>query len=458
MAHRPEDDWTRPVPRTPRGHGREGRAGGQDETELIPRAPRGGGSPRGARGSEDRTQLIPRDDRHDGRRDERYADRYDRYDRGQRNAGRYDRNERYDDGYGADDRYEADERYEAEERYDARDDRRRPPPTRPAPRGPRRRRPRYRMRRFVAVLALLLVAYLVAMVVVVTMVWGSVNRVDATPDAGDRPAPSAGATYLLVGTDSREELTEDQRSEFATGYTEGHRADTVMLLHVPGFGDPTLVSLPRDSYVEIRGYGWHKLNSAHSLGGPELLVDTVEQSTGLRVDGYLEIGFGGFVNVVEEVGGVEMCLDAPIQDDRAHLDLPAGCQELTGAEALGYVRMRYSDPRGDLGRVERQREFLAALVQRLASPATVLNPVRLHQVGTATGSSLSFGEDTSILEAGRMALAMRAVSTGSGTSTTVPVANTNHPTNVGSTVLWDEQGASALFTALRNGDQVTVDP
>lgn len=94
----------------------------------------------------------------------------------------------------------------------------------------------------------------------------------------------------------------------------------------------------------------------------------------------------------------------------------------------------------------------------MASPATLLNPVRLHQVGTATGSSLSFGEDTSIFEAGRIALAMRAVSTGSGTSTTVPVANTDHPTNVGSTVLWDEQGASALFTALRNGDQVTVDP
>ncbi|WP_238348541.1 LCP family protein [Ornithinimicrobium pratense] len=314
------------------------------------------------------------------------------------------------------------------------------------------------MRRVIALLALLLVAYLVTMVVVVTMIWGNINRVDAAPDASDRPAASAGANYLLVGTDSREELSDDQRSQFATGNFEGHRADTVMLLHVPGFGDPTLVSLPRDSYVEVRGHGWQKLNSAHSFGGPELLVDTVEQSTGLRIDGYLEIGFGGFVNVVEHVGGVEMCLDAPIQDTRAHIDLPAGCQELSGAEALGYVRMRYSDPRGDLGRVERQREFLAALVQRMASPATLLNPVRLHQVGTATGDSMSFGEDTSMFEAGRMVLAMRAVSAGSGTSTTVPVADADHRTNVGSTVLWDEQGASALFTALRNGDQVTVDP
>ena len=434
------------MPRTPRGQGREDWSDSTslDETELIPRAARGD---RRAREHDDRTQPIPRGGQHGGHPGGHQG--------GQGDESHRSENDDHHASDGTYDSYANDDTYDNDEEY--RDDQR-PSGARPAPAGPRRRRPRYRLRRLVALLALLLVAYLVTMAVVVSMVWGSINRVDAVPAAGDRPASSVGANYLLVGTDSREELTDDQRSEFATGYTEGHRADTVMLLNVPGFGDPTLVSLPRDSYVEIRGYGWQKLTSAHNFGGPELLVDTVEQSTGLRIDGYLEIGFGGFVNVVEEVGGVQMCLDAPIQDTRAHLDLPAGCQELTGAEALGYVRMRYSDPRGDLGRVERQREFLAALVQRMASPATVLNPVRLHQVGTATGSSLSFGEDTSIFEAGRIALAMRAVSTGSGTSTTVPVANTDHPTNVGSTVLWDEQGASALFTALRNGDQVTVDP
>lgn len=457
MANRPEDDWTRPVPRTPRAGGTGPRSDDPDQTQRIPREERGGGGARGGfdggRGRE-HDQHDDRwhggssgrpDDRHDDRHDERYGDRYDdRYDdRSDRRPG-VRRRDRYDEGY--EDHYE--------DRYDD-------PPARRTPTGsgrPPRRRPRYRVRRVLALVALLLVAYLVSMIVVVAMVWGSIDRVDAAPDAADRPGSSAGANYLLVGTDSREELTEDQRSEFATGYTEGHRADTVMLLHVPTFGDPTLVSLPRDSYVEIRDYGWHKLNSAHSFGGPELLVDTVEQSTGLRIEGYLEIGFGGFVNVVEQVGGVEMCLDAPIQDTRAHLDLEAGCQELTGAEALGYVRMRYSDPRGDLGRVERQREFLSALVDRLASPSTVLVPWRLHQVGTATGGSLSFSEDTSMLEGARMALAMRSVSSGSGTSVTVPVADADHPTNVGSTVLWDEQGASALFTALRNGDQVTVEP
>lgn len=295
------------------------------------------------------------------------------------------------------------------------------------------------------------------MVVVLALLWGGLVRVDATPD-GDRPAGSPGASYLLVGTDSREQLTEEQRGEFGTGSAEGSRADTVMLLHVPTTGDPTLVSLPRDSFVTIPGHGLNKLNAAHSMGSAELLVDTVEQATGLRLDGYLEIGFGGFVGVVEEVGGVRMCLDAPIQDEKAHIDLPAGCQELTGPEALGYVRMRYSDPRGDIGRVERQREFLAALVARMASPATVLNPVRLYDVGSATGDAVAVGEDTNVLEAARMALAMRSIASGSGVSVTVPVADANYQTTVGSAVLWDEQRAAELFDALRRGESVSIEP
>ena len=403
MPKHPEDDWTRPLPRTPR----EGRGSGSEPTQHVPQGGR------------------------------RYAD-----EQGYDVRGGYDDERGYGDSGGYDDRGDY----------------------RPAPRGggrgrpPRPRRPRYGMRRVGAFLAFLVVAYLVSMIVVVALVWGSINRVDATPDASDRPSAASGDTYLLVGTDSREELTEQQQSDFGTGFTEGHRADTVMLLNVPTLGDPTLVSLPRDSYVEIRDQGWDKLNSAHSSGGPELLVDTVERATGLPIDGYMEIGFGGFVDVVDGVGGVEMCLDEAIQDDRAHIDLPAGCQELGGEEALGYVRMRYSDPRGDIGRVERQREFLSALVDRMATPQTVFVPWRLYDVGTATGGAISLGEDTSMVEAGRLAWAMRAVASGSGNSVTVPVADANYQTGVGSAVLWDEQGATQLFTALRQGQAITVEP
>ena len=326
----------------------------------------------------------------------------------------------------------------------------------PPPRTPRRRR--YRLRRFFALLALAVIAYVVAMIIVIAQIWGSIATIDSTPNVADRPSGGAGESYLLVGTDSRDQLTAEQQDTFGTGYTEGSRADTVMLLHVPTMGEPTLVSLPRDSYVNVRDHGANKLNSAHSLGGPALLVDTVEQATGLRINGYLEIGFGGFVGVVDKVDGVNLCLDAPIKDEKAHIDLPAGCQDLTGPDALGYVRMRYSDNRGDLGRVERQRAFLSALVTKMARPSTILNPYSLHQVGTATGSALARGEDTSMLEMSRIALAMRAVANGKGHSITVPLSNVDYRTNVGSTVLWNEKGAADLFTALRNGDPITVQP
>ena len=128
-----------------------------------------------------------------------------------------------------------------------------------------------------------------------------------------------------------------------------------MIVYIPPAGKPALISIPRDSYLAIPNHGKNKVNAAYALGGPKLLEQTVEQNTGLRIDGYLEIGFGGFVNVVDAVGGVEMCLPTAIKDRDSHIDLPKGCQTLNGVKALGYVRMRKADPRGDLGRVERQR-------------------------------------------------------------------------------------------------------
>lgn len=440
MPNHPEDDWTRPIPRTPRGHGRPD----PDRTQRIPRGER----PHGR--SEDRRERYSDEDR---------VESYDR-DAGYGRGPGEGRDTGDDDGYDYYDDY--DEHRGASIGGPGRGGSGRPGPGRGGSghggRPPRRRRPRYGIRRFFAFFALALLTYVVIMSIVAVQVWNSVDRVESAPEVSDRPGAAAGSNYLLVGTDSRDNLSEEQQSGFGSGPIEGTRADTVMLLNVPTFGDPTLVSLPRDSYVEIRDLGWNKLNAAHSLGGPPMLVDTVEQATGLPIDGYMEIGFGGFVDVVDGVDGVQMCLDEPMQDDNAHIDLPAGCQQLNGEEALGYVRMRYSDPRGDMGRVERQREFLSALVSRMATPSTVLVPWKLHQVGTATGGAIILGEDTSMLEAGRMALGMRSVASGSGNSVTVPAADLNYQTNVGSAVLWDEQGATQLFTALRQGQTITVEP
>ncbi|WP_228387214.1 LCP family protein, partial [Ornithinicoccus halotolerans] len=326
-------------------------------------------------------------------------------------------------------------------------------------RPPRRRRPRYAFRRVLVLLLVLLLVWIGGLLWAALASWNSVERVAATPPDEGRPAAGSGSTFLLVGTDGRENLTREERNELVTGHeTDSVRADTIMLLHLPSGEEPVLVSLPRDSYLEVPGYGAEKLNSAYPLGGPELLVRTVEQATGMRLDGYLEIGFGGFVDVVQTVDGVHMCLEEAVEDERTRLQLEAGCQELAGTEALKYVRMRYSDPRGDLGRVERQRQFLSALVAEMASPGIVLVPWRLHEVGTATGSAMSIGEDTSMLDTARMALGMRKVSNGEGQSVTVPVADPNYQTHAGSSVLWDEEGAAELFEALRTGAPLSVEP
>lgn len=443
MPNHPEDDWTRPLPRTPRGSSGLSRDGRADYDSWADPAQDEWDNPTSDDGWDDRTRELPI-----GRR---------------ATAADYGYSE---DDY-ADEQWTEVEYAETPARQGARgaDG----PPLRGAggaPRGgppsggpPRRAsRGRYRLRRFLALLLLLVLVYVGSMIWAVTGIWSSIDRVDATPTNSARPAAGSGKNFLLVGTDSRENLTRDERNDLVTGHTEGARADTIMLLHLPASGDPVLLSIPRDSYVEIPDSGYNKINAAYSIGGPKLLVDAVELSTGLRVDGYLEIGFGGFVGVVGTVGGVEMCLDAPVTDEKTKLDLPAGCQVLEGKEALNYVRMRYGDPRGDLGRVERQRQFLAALIHEMAQPGTVLVPWRLHSVGTAAGSALTLGDDTSMWETAKMALAMRSISNGNGQSLTVPISDANYQTKAGSSVLWDDVKADELFTALRTGTPLSIDP
>jgi LCP family protein required for cell wall assembly len=325
-----------------------------------------------------------------------------------------------------------------------------PPAPRPATAG----RPRKRRRPFrtaLRSLALLLVLALVWLVGVPAYAWSQVGRVDDTP-AGERPDNQPGQTFLLVGSDSREGLSKAEQKRLGTGSTEGQRTDTIMLLSVPLGGEPALISVPRDSFVDIPGRGQNKINAAFAFGGAPLLEQTLEQSTGLRIDGYLEIGFGGFVNVIDALGGIEMCLPKAIEDADSHLDLPKGCQELDGTTALGYVRMRKADPRGDLGRVERQREMLAAVANKAASPASVVNPVRYWRLNHAAAQSVRLGEETSLWQVGRLALAMRTVAAGGGLTLTVPVADADASTSAGSAVLWDEKKAGAMFDDIARGD------
>jgi len=319
-----------------------------------------------------------------------------------------------------------------------------PPPF--ANRRPRRRRGGGGVLRRVVTVLLVLVLLLL---VLFLYFYSRIDKVDALQDYEGRPADRPGQTWLLVGSDSREGLSEEERQRLRAGRAEGRRTDTIILLHKPSGGGPaTMVSLPRDSYVPIPGRGRNKLNAAYAFGGAPLLARTVEQVTGIRLDHYTEIGFGGFVGVVDAIGGVELCPKRAIQDRRARLDVEAGCQEMEGPTALGYVRARYFDPKGDLGRVERQQEFLGAIIDKSTSPGVLLNPFRLVPLGNATTDALTIDEEDGPVDLVRFALVMRAVSGKEGVRTTVPVADPNFSSPVGSAVRWDRDEALRLFRSL----------
>jgi LCP family protein required for cell wall assembly len=283
----------------------------------------------------------------------------------------------------------------------------------------------------------------------------SLRRIPALTAYPDRPAAGAGTTWLLVGSDSRQSLSPEQQAELSTGGDLGTgRTDTLMLVHIPGFGSSvptTMVSIPRDSYVEIPGYGQDKINAAFVEGGAPLLAQTVEQATGLRLDHYAEIGFDGFASMVDAVGGVTMCLTEPVDDPLAGINLPAGCQELDGRSALGYVRTR-ATARADLDRMVNQRVFMSELLRRATSPAVWLNPLRWYPMAHAASGAVTVDQNDHITDVARLLWSLN----GDVTATTVPIGEFTGGDS-GSVVVWNSDAADQLFTALANDAPVPQD-
>ncbi|WP_435278233.1 LCP family protein [Rhodococcus yananensis] len=325
------------------------------------------------------------------------------------------------------------------------------PPRRPTSEpAPRRRRPGG-FRRALRRLAVVAVVLIVAAVAGVVYFDGKLQRIDALADYEGRVGDTPGTNWLLVGSDSRLGLTPDQEQELATGGDVGaDRTDTILLIHVPrGSGATTMVSLPRDSYVSIPGYGQDKLNAAFAFGGPQLLVQTVEGATGVHIDHYAEIGFGGFASIVDAVGGVDVCVPYDIDDPLAGLQLSAGCQELDGAEALGFVRTR-ATALADLDRMNNQRLFMSALLSKATSPATFLNPFRLWPLVSGAARSLRVDEGDHLWHVGQLAWAMR----GETVTATVPVGGFQDVYGSGNVLLWDSERALPFFDALANDQQI----
>ena len=312
-----------------------------------------------------------------------------------------------------------------------------PGPGSPAGSGGRRWRPRG-----IRLLKLLVLAWLVFLIAVPWWAWTQITTVDAEP-GGDRPAEQDGTTYLLVGSDSRVELTRQERRELGTGDAAGQRTDTIMLLHI-GSGPNLLMSIPRDSIVDVPGYGVTKVNAAYAYGGAKLLVRTIEQNTGIRVDNYVEIGFGGLVKVVDAVGGIEICPKKRMVDRLANLDIKRGCQPADGKAALGYARSRKTSALGDIDRARRQREVVSAVGSKAASPWSVLNPVRYARLASAGAGSFVIGEDTSPIDLGRFGWAMTRVSGDTGLTCGVPIADLG--------VNWDKERSARMFQHIIEDD------
>lgn len=259
---------------------------------------------------------------------------------------------------------------------------------------------------------------------------------------------SAGQNWLIVGSDTRKGLTRTEIDQLHVGFVGASASDSLMLLHMGG-PKPVLLSIPRDSYVPIPGHGYNKINAALAFGGPTLLVQTVEEVTGLRINHYMGIGFGGLVSVVNNVGGVRICLPHALQDSYSGTNLKAGCQNLNGTQSLAFVRDRHSFATSDLQRIEDQRAFLKALLSKATSPGVYLNPFTSLPFASSAASAISVDKGSSLYDLYQAAMALR-----NPQSTTVPIANASLSTSAGDAVQWNRTEALALFNALKEDKAV----
>jgi len=311
------------------------------------------------------------------------------------------------------------------------------------------------------------------------IVSGNIDRISVFSGLQDRPEKTSKAlNYLLVGSDTREGLTAAELKELRVGSiatAAGGRSDTMLLVHISKDRDKAyLVSFPRDSLVTIPAHistngktqipaRQGKLNSAFAFGGAPLLIETIEDETNLKIDHYIEISFAGFAGIVNALGGIDVCTKVDIDDPKSHLVLSAGTHTLNGIEALKYVRTRDFDGRGDIGRMQRQQQFMSSVLNKATSTGVLLNPVRIVSFMNATLATVKLDENLKKEDLLNLAKQMRGLSSGNVRTLTVPLSNPNgRVAGIGSVVIWDAALSTDLWTRIRTDaplvDQVTPSP
>ena len=301
---------------------------------------------------------------------------------------------------------------------------------------------------------------------------GSLKRTDAFAGLKTRPdKPTTAINYLLVGSDTREGLTETELKFLKVGSTKtaaGKRSDTMLLVHISKARDnAVIISLPRDTLATIPSHAdskgkiipqvRSKLNSAFAWGGAPLLIQTIESMTNVRIDHYIEINFVGFTRMVDALGGIEVCTKVDINDPKSHLVLSAGTHDLNGLQALKYVRTRDFDGRGDIGRMQRQQQFISSLLRKATSSGVLLNPVKVVSFLKAVMATVETDSALDTNDLITLAKQMRNLSASMVRTLTVPLSNNNYLVpGIGSTVVWDLTLSAELFQRLNN-DQAIID-
>lgn len=303
---------------------------------------------------------------------------------------------------------------------------------------------------------------------------GQISRISAFAGLENRPEKvNSALNYLVVGSDNREGLTKEQIRKLRVGGVDvaaGGRSDTMLMVHISKNRDSAyIVSLPRDTLVTIPAHlssndgktlvpaRAGKLNASYAYGGAPLLIETIEGMTNLKIDHYIEVSFAGFVGVVDALGGIQVCSKVDINDPKSHLVMSAGTHLLDGVEALKYVRTRDFDGRGDIGRMERQQQFVSAIIRKATSTGTLLNPIKLANFYKATISTVKMDEGVNKNDLLTLGKQMRNLSSGNVRTLTVPLSNPNgRYEGLGSVVIWDETLAPDLWNRIKN-DVALVD-